>query len=218
MNLGDPLSDQLKAQLRQVREHPWLGQALLAIAAIMLLYSVLTLADTNQQIAQQCKQLEARAERIAQIADQKQWRKRRQQVSSRLSQLQSQLWQAPTPALAQANLQDKLNMLVRQNNLKNARLQVGQLMAVPNADFRRIKAQLDFKFDPNTLPTVLARLAGMQPQVIFDGLEFHDQPDSRVTLGLLFYFRGQGQNPNNNQSNNPNGNPSNAPSTDTDNG
>ena len=205
MNLGDPIGDQLKAQLRQIREHPWMDQALLAIAAIILLYGVLTLNDTNQKIAQHCKQLQARAERIAQIAHQKQWRKRRKQVSSRLSQLQSQLWQAPTPALAQAHLQDKLNTLIRQNNLKNARLQVGQLMAVPNAGFRRIKAQLDFKLDPDTLPTVLAHLAGMQPQVIFVGLEFHDQSGSRVTLGLLFYFRGQGQQKSNNKNGEKNG-------------
>lgn len=188
MNLSDDLD--LKAQLQQLREHPWIGQAVLAIAAIVVLYGVLTLKDTNQQMAQHCKQLEARAERIAQIAGQKQWPKRRKDVSSQLSQLQSQLWQAPTPAIAQANLQDKLNMLIRRNHLKDARLQVGQLINVPNASFRRIKAQLDFRFEPKTLPTVLARLAGMQPQVIFDGLEFQDQPGSRVSLGLVFYFRG----------------------------
>lgn len=214
MTLGDQLRDQLKAQLRQIREHPWMDQALLAIAAIILLYGVLTLNDTNQQIAQHCKQLQARAERIAQIAHEKQWRKRRKQVSSRLSQLQSQLWQAPTPALAQAHLQDKLNTLIRQNNLKNARLQVGQLMAVPNAGFRRIKAQLDFKLNPDTLPTVLAHLAGMQPRVIFNGLEFHDQSGTRVTLGLLFYFRGQGKN----QKGQKNGNQNSGQSTNIDNG
>jgi len=45
----------------------------------------------------------------------------------------------------------------------------------------------------------------MRPLVIFVGLEFHDQSGSRVTLGLLFYFRGQGQQKSNNKNGEKNG-------------
>lgn len=181
----------MKAQWQKLRQHPWLGQALLAIVVILLLNTVFLVQDTNNGLARTCTVLYQRVQSMAAIDGQQEWFKRRKEVSSRLAQLQSRLWQAPTPALAQANVQDKLNMLIRQNGLDSARLQVGSLLPVAGAPLGLIKAKLDFRLDPAKLPLLLAKIQRLDPKVQIDGLDFQDRPGTRVVLDLNIYFRKQ---------------------------
>ncbi len=175
--------------LKQLREHPWLAHALLGIVAILGLYGVLVLRDANAELAQTCDQQETQRLRLESAAGQTEWPQRRAEIQSRLAQLQTRLWQAPTAALAQARVQDRLNMIIRQQNLQAARLQVGSPTPVSGAPLTLVKAQLDFRLEPAALPTLLATLLTNAPEFVIEELDFRDQEGSRVNLGLAAYFR-----------------------------
>lgn len=181
--------NRLSDAFRQIREHPWLGHALLGVLALIMLQGILGLRRDNAHAAQTAGQLRAQQQRLRLIARQTQWPRREQAIASVLAQLRSRLWQAPTPAIAQATVQDRLNLLVRQQKLTGPNVRVNHLEAITGTKMSRVKAQLSFSIDTATFPNLLARLLREHPQIVIQDIEFGHRAGTRATLGLVFYFR-----------------------------
>ncbi len=176
-------------QFQQIRRHPWLGHALLGILVLILLNGLLNLGSANSQMSQLNGQLQANRERLLLITRQTQWPGRDKAVSSVLAQLQGRLWRAPTPAVAQATVQDRLNLLVRRLQLTSPVVRVGNLQAIKGLKIRWVKARLSFIFNAAKFPGLLAKLLKQNPQIVIEDLQFSNQPRARASLGLIFYFR-----------------------------
>ncbi len=186
------MNEQLNQLLRTLQTHPWLGHALGIVVLIILSNFLLGLQADNTQLYKQSAQLALQQARLQSVGERSLPPEQSQELRSRLSLLQGQMGVEPTPAIAQANIQDALNLFQRQLNLTNARIQVGSQAAVAgHPDFLEIKAQMDFAFSPDTLLPLLVALSKRTPPVFITDLNFQNQVNSRVSLSISTYYPAQ---------------------------
>ncbi len=179
----------MKAALRQLQEHPWLGHAMLAIGVILLLYLVLVLRDAAEAERGIHAQQLATLEKLQQVQQEDQWKQRLVEVNSRLGQLQSRLWKAPTVGLAQAQVQDAVNLLARRFQQQEVRVRVGTLLPVDETGVSVLKTRLDFRFTQDRFLAFTDALINRDPPFIIESLEFRPRPNSWVTVEVLAHFK-----------------------------
>lgn len=183
------MNAQITQLLKTLQTHPWLSHALGVIVVIVSLNVFMGLRAANVLIEKQADQLSLQKNRLEAISQRKTPASQLGEIRSRLALLQGRLGKAPTPAIAQANVQDALSLLQRQYDLRNARVQVGSLEPVAGqADLAEIKAQVDFEFSRTTLLPVLAALSDQPPTGLITDLNFRNQDNSRVSVGVSYYY------------------------------
>lgn len=183
------MNAQIAHLLKTLQTHPWLGHALGGVLLLIAANAYLNLQDSNALLQKQAAQLALQKGRLEAISQRGVPAQQLSEIRSRLALLQGQLGQAPTAAIAQANIQDKLNLLVRSRSLQNARVQVGSLEPVAgHPNLAEIKAQLDFVFTPENLLPLLVALSTQTPPPVITDLSFQNQANSRVSLGASYYF------------------------------
>lgn len=183
------MNAQLNQLLKTLQTHPWLSHALGVVAVIVAVNFFLVLQAGNALLQKQAAQLSLQKVRLEAISQRGEPAQQVSEVRSRLALLQGQLGKAPTPAIAQANIQDTLNLLLRKQDLHNARVQVGSLEPVAgHPDLAEIKAQLDYVFSPESLLPTLAALSEQTPPALITDLSFQNQDNSRVSVGVSYYY------------------------------
>ncbi len=197
--------------LNQLRANARLRVGMVLIIAVGWLYGVLTLRDeVNDQTQRFRSSTQAIARLKAQLA-QTDWGTRAVAARAMAVQLEGKLWQAPTPGLAQAALQDWLMKAMAKAGIANPQVTVATVEetgagngastqssdpAAPNeandpADLWKIKAKLNFEFNPTTLMDFLAALETNDLQTTVRLLTARKDPAPRVEMELLAYFQKQ---------------------------
>lgn len=183
------MNPQLAQWLKTLQTHPWLGHALGVVLLLVAANTYFNLQASNALIQKQAAQLALQKARLEAISQRVVPVQQISEIRSRLALLEGQLGQAPTAAIAQANIQDKLNLLVRARSLQNARVQVGSLEPVAgHPSLAEIKAQLDYVFTPENLLPLLVALSTQTPAPVITDLSFQNQANSRVSVGASYYF------------------------------
>lgn len=197
--------------LNQLRANARLRIGLALIIAMGWLYGVLTLRDeVNDQSQRFRSSSQAIARLKAQLA-QPEWGARAVAARATAVQLEGKLWQAPTPGLAQAALQDWLTKTMVKTGIANPQVTVAVVEeanpgsnastapadpAAPTtadapADLWKLKAKLNFEFNPPTLMDFLAALETNDQQTTVRILTARKDPAPRVEMELVAYFQKQ---------------------------
>ncbi|MCW8917629.1 MAG: GspMb/PilO family protein [Gammaproteobacteria bacterium] len=177
--------------LGELKQHPWMKEALGAIGLILLLALALDLGDRVAAARAALQAEQDAAARLSSLDLTLPWPNRFEQANSRLSQLQSSLWQAPTPGVAVAQLQDTINALARRYKLEDFRLQMGEPIAVEGHQLTSVRGRLDFRFAPQQMLGLLNEIDTHQPRLYIRELELRQRSGSRGRLVIEAYLHAQ---------------------------
>lgn len=117
-------SEALKHVRDEWRRNPRLRLGGWLIAAILLLYAVLLLSDARQGLQKEYSALAAKTRRMEALAKDQGWVARAEAARTARVQMETRLWRAETKGLAQANLQNWTDQLLKRHQLTNMRTQV----------------------------------------------------------------------------------------------
>jgi hypothetical protein len=197
--------------LNQLRANVRLRVGLALIIAMGWLYGVLTLRD---EVAEQTQRFRSSTQSVARLKaqlTQPEWGDRAVAARATAVQLEAKLWQAPTPGLAQAALQDWLMKTVAKVGIANPQVTVAVVEdanvgnnaspvatdpststdANAPADLWKLKAKLNFEFNPSTLMDFLAALETNDQQITVHVLTARKDPAPRAEMELIAYFQKQ---------------------------
>lgn len=181
-----------------------LGLAL--IAGIFWLYGVLELRDRLDAAASAYRAAAHKAARSEAAGSEKEWPERAEEASILRSQLEGRLWRAATVGLAQASFQDWLNSAAQQAQLPRPNLSTSteipetsdtgtgdDTMQHPSfpADLIKVKAKLEFDFNPKTFNDLMLLTATHDRKIIVESLIIRTSPVPRVEMLLAAYFQKQ---------------------------
>jgi hypothetical protein len=184
--------------LTQLRTNPRLRWGVALIIGIAWLYGVLLLRDAAQDQTQQQRAAAQSVARLRATLTQGQWAARLPAANALAVQLESKLWQAPTPGLAQAALQDWLGAALTRSGVVNRQISVTVLeetianlgnSAPPG--LWRVKAKLGFEYTAPSLLDFLSQLEANDRQSIVGVLTVRKEPSPRVELEVDAYFQKQ---------------------------
>lgn len=193
--------------LIQLRSNPRLRIGLVLIIAIAWLYGVLTLRDEVNAQNQRFRSTTLAIARLkAQLAE-PEWTTRATAARALAVQLESKLWQAPTPGLAQAAYQDWITISMVKSGITSPQVTVSVVeeatgsnagsttdaTVAPDtlADLWKLKAKLNFDFNPPALMDFLATLENNDRQSVVRTLTVRKEPTARVEVELIAYFQKQ---------------------------
>lgn len=194
--------------LNQLRNTPRLRMGIALILGMAWLYGVLLLrdeVDAQNQRFRNSTQVLGRLK--AQLAE-PQWVTRAPAARTLAVQLEGKLWQAPTPGLAQATLQDWLTKSMAKAGIATPQITVAAVEEAPPgtvaptdpvaptdadamADLWKIKAKMSFELNPPVLMDFLATLETHERQTTVRTLIIRKEPAPRVELETLNYFQKQ---------------------------
>lgn len=177
--------------LSELKQHPWMKEALGLIGLILLLILVFELDD---RVAAARAVLEAEQDTAARLSSLDltlPWAQRLEQVNSRLAQSQSLLWQAPTPGVAVAQLQDTINAMARRHKLEELRVQMGEPLDVEGHALKSVRGRLEFRFAPQQMFTLLAEIDSHQPRLYIRELDVRNRAGSRSRIVIEAYLHAQ---------------------------
>lgn len=191
--------------LNQLRANARLRAGLALIIAIAWLYGVLTLREEVQAQNQRFRSANLAVNRLkAQLAE-PEWPARATTARALAVQMEGRLWQAPTPGLAQAAYQDWLTISMVKAGITNPQIAVSvveEAAAAGNAadaktapdtlaDVWKLKAKMQFEFNPPALMDFLAALENHERQSVVRQLTVRKEPAPRVEMELTAYFQKQ---------------------------
>jgi hypothetical protein len=186
---------------RQLRENDRLRWGVLLAIGILWLYFILLLNESLQEKTRQYRAAALSVHRLQAQLMQPEWQERAVAARTMAVQMEGRLWQAPTPGLAQAALQDWLNAASKKAGVSHAQILVTIAEESPTAptrpdtqgappDLWRINAKVNFDFTPGSLLAFLNEIEGHDKQVDIGMLNVRRQPVPRVEVELYAHFQG----------------------------
>jgi hypothetical protein len=188
--------------LSELRNNPRLRWGLLAIVATCWLYGVLLLSEAVQAEAQRQRSLAQTVTRLQAQLGQTEWPARVAPAKTMAVQLESRLWQAPTPGLAQAAVQEWLAGSAAQAGIAKPQISVTVLVDTPTADtpakgenvalpsgLRKISAKLSFDAAPQAALSLLNMIDSTPQLLNVTSLTLRKEPAPHVDLELITYFQ-----------------------------
>ena len=179
--------------LDQLRNTARLRWGIAIIIGIAWLYGVLTLSDMLQERSQQHQNLSQSLTRLRAQAAQTQWPARVAPAKIMAVQLESKLWQAATPGLAQAAYQDWLKTELDQVGISKSQVSVTVLEEDPEnhtgTDLWQIRAKVGFESPMPSILTLLSHLETDKKQNHITALNVRRDPTPRALIELIGYFQ-----------------------------
>lgn len=180
----DALFRSLKAQWQQSPLLRWGG---LGIVLILAYYSVLVLDDARAEAEAEVGRLQQQTLRLEQLLQEKNWPERAEAARSLRVQLETRLWQASTPGLAQAELQSWLERSLRKAGLADYRVSVEVLDAEAAPRHWTLGATLQGPLDPPALYRLLQAIESHQKLTVVEQLDIEPRAGGYVTLRVRAY-------------------------------
>lgn len=190
--------------INELRNNTRLRWGLLAIAATCWLYGVLLLSETARAEALRQRSLAQTVTRLKAQLDQTEWPARVMPAKTMAVQMESRLWQAPTPGLAQAALQEWLLARATQAGIVTPQITVTILADTQAADtttntenvaepagLRKISAKLSFDAAPKMALNFLNLIDSPSQSLAVTSLTMRKEPTPHVDLELISYFQKQ---------------------------
>ncbi len=174
----------------ELRTNNRLQVGLVAIIAILVAYSLLSLDEYRLKLIKELAQQQQRLAQLSGVVAQTEWQQRAEATRALRVQLEDKLWKANTVGLAQANFQAWLESNVRKH-VPEARFRVDTPIEIQQEKMNlwQIKAQVDGIFLFSKINDLLLNIAKQPQWVIIDRLETRQSGnDLRLTLVLSVYF------------------------------
>ena len=181
----------------ELRSNPRLRIGLALVVAILLGYGLLEWRDRQDAGMADYKRLLGQVARMGQPQQPAQWAQRASEATDALQQARSQLWRNASTGLAQAQVQDWLNGLLRQVDAKSASVRVAEPELNPDAPslasrlpqelktLQPLRARVEFNTDASVLLTLLAALNDAPQRVVVENLT---AKPLKTELVLTFWF------------------------------
>ena len=188
MNQITQLIIQLRAELEA---NPRLRLGMWAIAAILLFY-VVVLVQPERKVAAY-NDYAATANRLANsravLALRDEWPVLLADARATDTALQASFWQADTEGLAKASLQETLEKIVADLDVRNAAIESGSSRPVPEATgLWQVQARLTANYAPGVELQLLHAIAKHPRKLVIDRLDLLRGRQSRIVLILSAYF------------------------------
>jgi hypothetical protein len=183
----------LESALGEARQNPRLQFGLVAIGAIVVLYGLLLWGDaiesSERRVARAHEEL-----RLAGSSDaaEQRWRDAAQRAAEAAAAIESRLWQAPTLAQAQAEIQDWAERTLTNAGARGVTVSIGTdtggVERRDEAGPTPVRLTITFDGSAQILDQVLPLLEGDQRLARITSLRATRGP-SRVEIALLAYAR-----------------------------
>lgn len=204
---------------QSLRDNPRLRWGVALIVGLFWLYGVLLLQEDLDERSRQRRTAAQTNARLQAQSEQPEWTTRLAPAKALAVQLESQLWQAPTPGLAQAAFQDWLNASLQQLGVSKLQVTVTVLQDAPAAgpaasappttgaepasppgpaatpeDLWKIRAKLSFEAPQPVLLAALSRIETHDRKITVSALAVRTEqwPVPRIEMELIGYFQKQG--------------------------
>lgn len=187
--------------LAEMKANPRLRWGVWAIVGIVWLYGVLELRDASQRQTEAYRAASRKLVQAQTIATQGEWPARLEQVNIARLELESRLWKAGTPGLAQATFNDWLAQLALQSSLARSQIAVSAQEDGPSGreagdkgsgavpGLWKVSARLSFDFAPPGFHRLMAQLATRDQRVVIESLTIRGVPNPRAEMLLVAYFQ-----------------------------
>lgn len=175
------------------------------ILGIIWFYGVLVLRDEARASIEQHDSTLKQYTRLKALSTQRQWLDRAESAKLTKVQMEGRLWQAGTSGLAQATLQDWLNLTLTQSGVTRPALTVtivdeksgdvsGENAKAGSADplttdLWKIRARVEFDFSPPSFYKLMAQLGAYEKRTVVESLTIHKEPVPRADMVLVAYFQ-----------------------------
>lgn len=183
----------LASAAAEFRHNRRLQLGVVAIGAIVALYMLLVWRDSidRSERALAAVYSDLRLARSSDAADRR-WREQAVRASEQLAALQARLWEAPTLAQSQAQMQDWATKILVSAGARSVNVTVGNLSAERDGalapDLRAVRLSMAFEAPPQILDQVLPLLESDQHLTRITSLRAaRAQP--RIEIALLAYAR-----------------------------
>ena len=183
--------------LQELRSNLRLRLGLAVIVSILVLNALLDWRDALAVSVDEHRRLLTQLARLSQHQEADQWQVRAAEAAEVLMQARAQLWRQSSAGLAQAQVQDWLNRLLRQSGATavsvrviepEVALETSALRERLPEDMRQLqslRARVEFASDPAVLLVLLAALNDSPQRVIVDTLIVKP---FKTELALTFWF------------------------------
>lgn len=183
--------------MEELRDNPRLRVGLVLVVAILVGYGLLEWRDRQEVAVGEYKRLLGQVARMGQPQQPAKWARRASEAEEALQQARGQLWRNASTGLAQAQVQDWLNGLLRKVDAKSASVRVAEPELSPDAaalaarlpsdlqTLRPLRARVEFNSEPTVLLTLLAALNDAPQRVVVDSLNVKQ---TRTEMLLTFWF------------------------------
>lgn len=183
--------------LEELHSNPRLRVGLAIVVAILFGYGLLEWRDQLDTGRAEYTRLLGQVARMGQPQPAAQWAQRASEAGDALRQARAQLWRNGSTGLAQAQVQDWLNGLLRQVAAKGATVRVSEPEISPDvaslagrlpADMQTVKplrARIEFNSDPAALLALLAAFNDAPHRVVVEGLTVKE---IKTEMVLTFWF------------------------------
>ena len=176
---------------QQLRDNPRLRLGAWAIAAILAFYGWLLLGDAIDALRQDVNAEQNRLAKMRALAGQDIWRERAQQAAALKTSLLTELPEAQTPGLAQAELQTRLRTLL-QDFGDAVNVEVAAPSAVEGAPgWIRIPATLSTsRLDFERIKRIVQAIEAQPALLRIDSLAIRNRSDTtQLTLTLQAFYQ-----------------------------
>lgn len=192
--------------LEELRSNQRLRIGVVAILVILLAYGLLEWRDRQAVAVADYTRLLNQVARLGANMQPAQWQQRASEARGALDQARSQLWRNQSIGLAQAQVQDWLNGLLRQAGAKALSVRVSEpevnqegqaLVSRLPADLQSLqllRARIEFSSDPTVLLALLAAFNDSPQRVILEGLTIK-QLKTEMVLNFWFEITPAGKGP-----------------------
>ncbi len=175
---------------QQWRQSPILRYGALGVVAVVLLYGYLVMSDARTAAIAETERLAERLGRLEALQGEQVWTQRADRARQLRVRIESRLWEADTPGIAQAELQSWLRRQAAQSGMPNPQLSLGEPDAVEGVPgLVAVSAQLEGQFSPDVLRGLLERIETHERHIAIQRLEVRG---NRLVIGVRTLMAGPG--------------------------
>lgn len=195
----------LKPFIAEFKANPRLRFGVWGVVGILWFYAILELRDEVGRQVEAYRATNRNLARTQSIAGQSEWAARLSDARAAQAGLEAQLWRESTVGLAQATFHDWLSQAALQAGLSRPQLTVavqeeatggavagGSSERAGNASVSgtwKASGRLSFDFNPQTLYSLLGRIASHEKRVVVESMTIRSSPSPRAELVLVAYFQ-----------------------------
>jgi hypothetical protein len=176
---------------QELRSKPALRLGLVAIVGLAWVYGLLELEAAGAAAHREQAALADEVARLQGLGSEADWRRQRDEVHARLTELRGRAWREESEGRMQAQLQDWLRQQLAAQGLQARELTVAVLPLSPQdegSDQRLLRARLAFDFDPDRLHALIGALVQGPAAVRMPRLLVKNAGRRSVEMDLEFLF------------------------------
>ncbi|WP_331351941.1 hypothetical protein [Cellvibrio sp. UBA7671] len=175
---------------QQTNGNPRLRWMLWGVLYIFLIYFALSLGEWRAGQVQSINQLQRTAAKLDQLKSQTDWPQRWTAEKAVTTQLRQRLWQAATPALAEADLQNYLRNLANSHSGDALRLRLAptEMVEVGGETLFKVSAEVSVMILPAQINSFIRSMADNPRMLVVERFGYGAERSGQLNLLVVAYF------------------------------